>query len=599
MASPDVLKSIAQALPENPGVYTFHNSDGEILYVGKAKNLRKRMASYFVRTLSGKTKVMVGKISEINHTVVDTESEALLLENNLIKKHQPRYNVLMKDDKTFPWICIKNEPFPRIFLTRNIINDGSIYFGPYTSVVMIKTLLGLIRQLYPLRTCSYNLAEEKIREGKYRVCLEYHIGNCKAPCVGEQSENEYNKSVEQIREILRGNIHMVNNHLKGLMSQYASDLKYEEAQLIKEKLKILEIYRSRSTVVNPRIKDVDVFGFTEEREAFYVNYLRIIRGAIIQTHTLEFRKRLEEKKNEIISLAITELRERHQSVATEIIVPFVPDIQLVSVKYTVPRKGDKKKLLELAERNALIYRLNQQKRIVEHKPADRTRSNLEKLQQDLRLPELPVHIECFDNSNIQGSYPVAACVVFRNGRSSKRDYRHYHIKTVKGADDFASMEEVVFRRYRRLIDEDEALPQLVIIDGGKGQLNSAVRSIDNLGLRGKISIIGIAKKLEEIYFPGDSVPIYISKNSVSLKIIQQIRNEAHRFGINFHRDQRSKKMTGSQLDQISGIGEKTRERLLKEFGSIWKIASAKQEELEKLVGRQKAGLIVEFFKNLT
>ena len=598
MALLDNLKSVARALPGTPGVYSFHSRDGKILYVGKAKNLKKRVASYFTRNLSGKTKVMVGKTSGISHTVVDTESEALLLENNLIKKHQPRYNVLMKDDKTFPWICIKNEPFPRIFLTRNLVRDGSLYFGPYTSVVMIKTLLGLIRELYSLRTCSYNLSEEKIGAGNYRVCLEYHIGNCKGPCVGEQSENEYNESAVQIKEIFKGNIHTVNRHLKGLMSQYASDLRYEEAQLIKEKLEILEKYRSRSTVVNPRIKDVDVFGLKEEKTAFYVNYLRVIRGAIIQAHTVEFRKRLEERKDEVFSLAITELRERHQSVASEIIVPFVPDIKLVNVKYTVPRQGDKKKLLELAERNALIYRLNQQKRMIEHNPADRTRSNLEKLQQDLRLPEIPVHIECFDNSNIQGSDPVAACVVFRNGRPCKRDYRHYHIKTVDGADDFASMEEVVFRRYRRLIDEDEALPQLIIIDGGKGQLNSAIRSIDNLGLRGKVSIIGIAKKLEEIYFPGDSVPIYISKKSISLKIIQQIRNEAHRFGINFHRDQRSKKMTHSQLDQISGIGEKSKERLLNQFGSTEKVASAKYEELEKHIGKHKAGLIVEFFRNL-
>ncbi len=587
------LKNIVSAIPENPGVYRFYDKDGSLVYVGKAKNLRKRVQSYFNKSVTGKTKVMMGKVMDIQHTVVETESEALLLENNLIKQYQPRYNVLLKDDKTFPWICVKEEPFPRVFMTRNVIRDGSVYYGPYTSVVMVKTLLSLIKQLYPLRTCSYNLSKDKIESGRYKVCLEYHLGNCLGPCEGYQSEADYNESVGQVKEILKGNIHTVTRYLKNLMKEYAGELQFEQAQAIKEKLEILQKYRSRSTVVNPRIRDVDVFGMESAGDGVFVNYLKIIHGAVIQTHTIELRKRIEESNDELMALAITELRDRHSSLAKEIVIGKTPEIRIEDVKYTIPRKGDKKRLLELSERNARVYKLNRLK-TKSKTPDDRIRENLERMKQDLHLPSLPVHIECFDNSNIQGSDPVAACVVFRNARPLKKEYRHYNIKTVKGPDDFASMEEVVFRRYRRLLDEDADLPDLIIIDGGKGQLNAAIKSLENLGLRGKIPVIGIAKRLEEIYFPGDSVPLYIDKNSISLKIIQNLRNEAHRFGIGFHRDKRSKTMIKSSLDEIPGIGPKTRDLLVKHFGSYEKIISASKEELENLIGRSKTSKILEF-----
>ena len=589
------LKETAYNLPENPGVYRFFDKDGRIIYVGKAKNIRKRVLSYFNRSVSGKTRVMMNKVRSIGHTVVESESEALLLENNLIKRHQPRYNVLLKDDKTFPWICVKEEPFPRVFMTRNVIRDGSVYYGPYTSVVMVRTLLDLIKQLYPLRTCSYNLSEENIKTGKYRVCLEYHLGNCLGPCEGKQAIEDYDESIRQVKEILKGHIHSVTRYLKELMADYAASLKYEEAQMIKEKIEIINKYQSRSTVVNSRIRDADVFGLETDNDRVYVNYLKIIRGAVVQTHTIEMRKRIEESNNELISLAITELRDRHSSQAGEIILGVSPDIRLENIKYTLPRKGDKKKLLELSERNARVYRLNQKKGRIKT-TEDRTKQNLDKLKNDLHLPETPWHIECFDNSNIQGSNPVAACVVFRNGKPSKKEYRHYNIKTVKGADDFASMEEVVFRRYRRMLDEDMKLPQLVIIDGGKGQLNAAVKSLEALGIRKKISIVGIAKKLEEIYFPGDSVPLYIDKNSISLKTIQKLRNEAHRFGISFHRDKRSKTMTKSSLDEIKGIGPKTKDLLLKNFGSYEKIKKVPAGEIEKVIGRAKTQKILEFIR---
>jgi len=589
---------MAHNLPDSPGVYRFYDRNGKIIYVGKAKSLRKRVASYFGKSPVGKTKVMMSRVAEMQHTVVESESEALLLENNLIKRHQPRYNVLMKDDKSFPWICVREEPFQRVFMTRNVVRDGSVYYGPYTSVIMVRTLLDLIKQLYPLRTCNYNLSEDSINAGKYRVCLEYHLGNCLGPCVGKQSEENYNESIRQVKEILKGNIHSVIRYLKDMMNEYSEGLKFEEAQIIKEKLNILQKYRSRSTVVNPRISDADVFGMDVENGKIYVNYLKIIKGAVVQTHTIELRKRIEENNNELMSMAITELRERHSSTAKEIILGIIPDIKIENVKYTVPRQGDKKKLLELSERNARVYKLNQKKGRIKA-PEDRTRQNLEKLKSDLHLPSLPVHIECFDNSNIQGSNPVAACVVFKNGKPLKKEYRHYNIKTVKGPDDFRSMEEVVFRRYRRMLDEDSSLPDLVIIDGGKGQLNAAVKSLENLGIRGKVPVIGIAKKLEEIYFPGDSVPLYIDKNSVSLKIIQNLRNEAHRFGISFHRDKRSKEMTRSSLDGIKGIGPKTKDLLIKKFGSIEKIKSTPQEDIEKLIGKRKTEEIMEFIRNLS
>jgi len=595
MAADAKFKAILSSIPDNPGVYQFIDSAGIIIYIGKAKNLKKRVNSYFSKNQSGKTIALLRKTADIRHIVVDYESDALLLENNLIKKHQPRYNILLKDDKTFPWICIKNEPFPRVFSTRNPVKDGSAYFGPYTSGLMVKTLISFIRQLYKLRTCSLNLTKSNIEAGKFKVCLEYHLGNCKGPCVGKQSENDYHENTDQIRDILKGNISTVIDHLKKVMNKYSAELRFEEAQSVKEKLEIISRFRSKSTVVSNTIRNVDVFAISQEADNAYVNYLKVVEGAIIQALTIELKIRIDEEIESILGFAITEIRQRLSSDSPEIIIPFKPDIQLDKVKYTVPKAGEKQKLLELAERNAIYYKLEQKKKRMEHSPQVRTGKNLEKLKNDLHMPELPVHIECFDNSNIMGTNPVAACVVFRNARPSKNDYRHFNIKTVTGPDDFSSMEEIVYRRYKRMIEENQKLPQLIIIDGGKGQLSSAMKSIDNLGLREKVTVIGIAKKLEEIYFPGDSVPIYLDKNSISLKIIQQLRNEAHRFGINFHRDKRSSDMIKSDLDQIKGIGPKTKEILLKHFESVGKIKEASLEELENLVGSTKSSILIRYF----
>jgi len=589
-------KSLLSSLPDKPGIYQFLDSEGTVIYVGKAKSLKKRVTSYFSGNQSGKTMVLLKRANDIRHIVVDNESDALLLENNLIKKHQPRYNILLKDDKTFPWICIKKEPFPRVFSTRNPVRDGSFYYGPYTSGLMVKTLIALIRQLYKLRTCSHNLTESNIASDKFKVCLEYHIGNCKAPCIGQQSENEYFENISQIKDILKGNISAVTEHLKRMMKGYSEKLHFEEAQAVKEKLEILSKYRAKSTVVSNTIGNVDVFAYTQESDNAYVNYLKVVEGAVIQAITIELKIRLEEEKESILAFAITEIRQRLLSDSSEIILPFKPDILIDRVKYTVPQTGEKHKLLELAERNAIYYKLEQKKKRLEHSPQVRTGKNLEKLKNDLHMPDLPVHIECFDNSNIMGTNPVAACVVFKNARPSKNDYRHFNIKTVTGPDDFSSMEEIVYRRYKRMLEENQKLPQLVIIDGGKGQLSSAMKSIDKLGLRQKVTVIGIAKKLEEIYFPGDSVPIYLDKNSISLKIIQQLRNEAHRFGINFHRDKRSADMIKSDLDRIKGIGPKTKEILLKHFGSVEKIRNSDSDELANLVGPLKAAVLSEYFR---
>jgi excinuclease ABC subunit C len=589
------LKTIAEELPEKPGVYQFIDADDTIIYVGKAKNIRKRVISYFSKNQSGKTNILLKKSRNIRHIVVDNESDALLLENNLIKNHQPRYNMLLKDDKTFPWICIKNEPFPRIFSTRNIIKDGSVYFGPYTSGLMVKTMISLIRQLYKLRTCSYNLTEDNISSGKLKVCLEYHLGNCKAPCVNYQTGEDYNEAIKQIKEILKGNISTVLDYLKKLMIGYSKELRYEEAQIIKEKIEILSTYKSRSAVVSSTIRNVDVFAYTEDSGSSFINYIKVAYGAVIQAFNIELKSRINEEKESIIGFAITEIRQRLQSDSPEIILPFRPDLLLDKIKYTVPKKGDKMKLLELAQRNAIYYKLEQKKRREGKTKEVRTGKNLDKMKNDLHMASLPVHIECFDNSNIMGTNPVAACVVFRNGKPSKREYRHYNIKTVSGPDDFSSMEEIVFRRYKRLIEEKQKLPQLVIIDGGKGQLSAALKSIDKLGIRNELAVIGIAKRLEEIYFPGDSIPVYLDKNSISLKIIQQIRNEAHRFGINFHRNKRSSEMTKSDLDQIKGIGLKTKEILLKHFGSVEGIKKATKSELEKITGRNKAVILTAYF----
>ena len=594
---PDI-RSLVSVLPDNPGVYLFYNENETVIYVGKAKNLKKRVSSYFIKTPeNGKTRVLVKKISDIKHIVVETEEDALLLENNLIKKYQPRYNILLKDDKSFPWIVIKNEPYPRVFQTRNVIRDGSTYFGPYTSVGMVRTLLDLFRHLYPLRTCNYNLSKENIAKKKYKVCLEYHIGNCKAPCIGKYAEDSYNENIRQIKDILKGNISSVIKYLKDLMEAYVTDLEFEKAEEIRKRLESLKNYQSKSTVVNPKMNDVDVFSFIEDDTAGYVNYIRVINGAIIQSHTMEFRKKLNESADEILQMAISETKNRSQHIAKEILVPFIPSVALSGSRFLVPKIGDKKKLLDLSERNVKYYRLEKLKQAANSKKLTREQRILSTMKDDLRLKELPVHIECFDNSNIQGHYPVAACVVFKNAKPSKKDYRHFNIKTVEGINDFASMEEVVYRRYKRLLDEQQPLPQLIIIDGGKGQLGAAMNALRKLDLHQKISVIGIAKRLEELFYPGDPVPLYLDKNSETLKVIQNLRNEAHRFGITFHRNKRSADFTKSQLENIPGVGEKTVKALYKKFRSFNKIKEATKEELTELLGRSKGKLVFDALHN--
>lgn len=583
------------SLPTNPGVYQFYDVEDKVLYVGKAKNLKKRVSSYFNKTHEqGKTRVLVKKIRSIRHIVVPTESDALLLENNLIKKHRPRYNVLLKDDKTFPWICIKNEKFPRIFPTRKLIKDGSEYFGPYTSMKTIHTLLDLIKSVYPLRTCSYDLAHDKVAGGKYKVCLEYHLGNCKGPCEGYQSEEEYNRQIQEIREIIKGNFKSSLYYFKSRMKLLAQEMKFEEAQLIKDKIEVLENYQVKTTIVNPKINNVDVFTIISDEAFAYVNFLQLSHGSIIRSHTLEIKKKLDETDEDLLQLAIIEIRQRFNSHSKEIYVPF--EVALEShLKVVVPKLGDKKKILELSERNAKFFRQDRFKQIKIIDPDRHTNRIMGQMKKDLRLAVEPRHIECFDNSNIQGSNPVAACVVFKDGKPSKKEYRHYNIKTVEGPDDFASMEEVVFRRYKRLLEEEQSLPQLIVIDGGKGQLSSALKSLDALGLRRKIAIIGIAKRLEEIYFPEDPIPLYLDKKSESLKIIQQLRNEAHRFGITFHRNKRSKAAINSELESIEGIGNKTVEELLKNYKSVKRIKEASLENLAQTIGMSKAKKIYETF----
>lgn len=593
----EYIRTLVSSLPDQPGIYQYFDQSGKIIYVGKAKNLKKRVSSYFNKNQQNrKTELLVRNIADIKHMVVETEQDALLLENNLIKKYQPRYNIRLKDDKTYPWIVVKNERFPRVFQTRNVIKDGSSYFGPYTSILTVRTLLEFFRKLYKLRNCKLNLSEEQIRQGKFKVCLEYHIGNCQAPCVAKIEHDQYMKSIDQIKEILRGNISGVIKYLKDLMRQYASEMKFEEAAGIKEKLDLLEKFQSRSTVVSNTINDVDVFTIDHDEDFAYVNYLKIIRGAIIQTYTMEIRKVLDESPGELLEFAIVDIRQKIFSNAKEILVPFRLDFELEGVKMLVPKQGDKKKLLELSERNAKYFRLEKMKHQVVSKTEQNANRILETMKKDLQLKVQPSHIECFDNSNLQGTNPVSSCVVFRDARPFKKDYRHFNVKTVEGPDDFASMEEVVYRRYKRLLDEEKSLPQLIVIDGGKGQLGAALNSLEKLGIRGKIAIIGIAKRLEEIYFPGDSVPLYLDKNSETLKIIQRLRDEAHRFGITFHRNKRSGEFIKSELESISGIGEKTRIALLTRFKSVENLKNQAFRVVADEIGDSKARLIFDFYK---
>lgn len=586
-----------QVLPDLAGIYQFYDKSDTLIYVGKAINLKKRVSSYFAKKHdSGKTRMLVSKIVRIEHIVVETESDALLLENNLIKKYQPRYNVLLKDDKSYPWICVKKEPFPRVFSTRQVVKDGSLYFGPYTSIKTVKTLLDLIKELYPLRNCTYDLSLQNIDNQKFKVCLEYHIKNCKAPCEGLQSAEDYNQNITEIIQILKGNFKDVIKRFKDEMLQMATDLRFEDAQLMKEKINVLENYQAKSTIVSSKITNVDVFSIVSDEEFGYVNFLQVAYGAVVRAHTLEIKKKLEETDRELLEYAIIDIRERFFSTSKEIIVPFEVTLS-EKLQLTIPKLGEKHQLLELSLRNAKLFRQERFKEVKIVDPERHTNRLLSQIQRDLHLSVPPVHIECFDNSNIQGTNPVSACVVFKNAKPSKKDYRHFNVKSVEGPNDFASMEEVVYRRYKRLLDEGESLPQLIVIDGGKGQLSSAVKSLEMLGLRGKIAIIGIAKRLEEIYFPEDSIPLYLDKKSDTLRVIQQLRNEAHRFGITFHRQKRSKAAITSQLDEIEGIGEKTKEALLSHFKSVKRIKEASEEEISSIIGNSKAKKVINFFKS--
>ena len=589
MATPNHISEILKNIPDKAGIYQYYDKNQDLLYVGKAKNLKKRVSSYFTKTQEhGKTKVLVGKIQDIKYVVVATEMDALLLENNLIKKHQPKYNVMLKDGKTYPWICIKNELFPRIFQTRTVIKDGSEYFGPYASVRLVQTILEFFHQLYPLRNCNLNLSEQNIKNEKFKVCLEYHLKNCLGPCIGEQKNKDYLLAIDHIRQIITGDVRSVIEHLKDSMKKFSANLEFEKAQSIKEKITILDNYQSKSTIVNPKINDVDVFTIISDEDTAFVNFLKIKSGAIIQAHTLELSKKLNETEEELLQLAIIELRQRFNSTSKDIYCSHSLENVWEDLSITIPKIGDKKKLIDLSLRNAKYMLLDKQKQQINNIDRQDNKRVLEQLQKDLRLKDRPRHIECFDNSNLQGTSAVAACIVFKNGKPSKKDYRHFNIKTVVGPDDFASMEEVIFRRYKRLLEEEEDLPELIVIDGGKGQLSAAVKSLEKLKLRGKIAIIGIAKRLEEIYFPGDRLPLYLDKRSESLKLIQQLRDEAHRFGITHHRNKRSKISLENSLDKIEGIGPKTVELLITHFGSVKKVMEAKKVELIQLIGKAKA-----------
>ena len=586
MDSPTIDIQI-KTLPDSPGVYQYFDAKGQVIYVGKAKNLKKRVNSYFTKQhLNNRTRMLVKNIIKVEHIVVGTEMDALLLENNLIKKYQPKYNVLLKDDKSYPWICIKKEPFPRVFPTRKIIKDGSEYFGPYTSMKTVRTLLDLIKGIYPLRTCNYDLDPKKIAEHKYKLCLEYHLGNCLGPCVGDMALAVYEENIQSIRAIIKGNFKASLQQFKVQMENHAANLEFEAAQRMKDKLNILENYQAKSTIVNPKISDVDVFTILSDESYGYVNFLQISFGSIIRSHTLEIKKKMEESDAELLRLAAIEIRQRFHSQSKVIFASHTLDLG-EKIQVILPQIGDKKKLIDLSLRNAKYFRMERFKQMKIVDPDRHEKRLMTQMKTDLRLSQEPVHIECFDNSNIQGSNPVAACVVFKNGKPSKKDYRHFKIKTVKGPDDFASMEEVVYRRYKRLVEEGETLPQLIVIDGGKGQLSSALKSLDILGLRGKIAIIGIAKRLEELYFPEDPIPLYLDKKSETLKVIQQLRNEAHRFGITLHRNRRSKGALQSELDEIPGIGPKTKEQLLKKFKSLKRIKAAPKADLIELLGSSK------------
>jgi excinuclease ABC subunit C len=586
-------------IPQKPGIYQFWSETEELIYIGKAKNLKSRVSSYFNKDnfrVNAKTRILVSKIRKITFTIVDTEIDAWLLENSLIKKHQPRYNVMLKDDKTYPWIIIKNEKFPRIFWTRRIIRDGSTYFGPYASVGMMHTILGMIKEIYPLRTCTLPLTRENIHSGKFRVCLEYQIGNCKGPCQAYQTEDDYDQSISEIKEILNGKTGSVIRRLKNQMEESVSGLNFELAHNLKQKLDLLDNYQSKSTIVNSSITDVDVFSIATDDKNAFVNFLKVMNGTVIQTQTLEIKKRLDESDEELLSIAITEFRSRFDSNSKEIIIPFELEIPNSGIKFTVPKLGEKKKLLELSQKNVAYFKREKLDQYEKLNPGLRTDRLLAQMMKDLRLNQLPKHIECFDNSNFHGKFPVSAIVVFKNAKPSKKDYRHFNVKTVEGPDDFATMEEAVFRRYKRLLDEEQSLPQLIVIDGGKGQLSSAIKSLKLLGIDKQVTIIGIAKRLEEIYYPGDQYPLYLDKKSETLKIIQQLRDEAHRFGITFHRKKRNIATLASELESIPGIGKSSAEKLLRHFKSVKKIKESNKFELLEVLNKSQTEALLAYFK---
>lgn len=585
-------------VPSKPGVYQYWDTAGELIYIGKAKNLKNRVSSYFNKDnyrINSKTRVLVSKIADITFTIVDTEIDAWLLENSLIKKHQPRYNVLLKDDKTYPWIVVKNEPFPRIYWTRRIIKDGSKYFGPYASISMMHTILDLIKEIYPLRTCNLPLSPANIAAGKFKVCLEYQIGNCKGPCQAYQSEEDYNQNIDNIRDILNGKIGQVVRNLKAQLEVASMDLNFELAHKLKRQYDLLEKYQSKSTIVNSSISDVDVFSIASDEKLAFVNYLKVMNGTVIQTQTLELKKRLDETDEDLLSIAISEFRTRFNSTSREIIVPFELELDDPSLRFTVPKLGEKKKLLDLSQKNVSFFKRDKIEQYEKLNPEVRTERLLNQMMKDLRLNQLPRHIECFDNSNFQGKYPVSAIVVFKDAKPSKKDYRHFNVKTVEGPNDFATMEEAVYRRYKRMLEEEIPLPQLVIIDGGKGQLSAAMKSLKLLGIEKQLTVIGIAKRLEELFYPGDQYPLYLDKKSETLKIIQQLRDEAHRFGITFHRLKRDKGTLVTELNNIPGIGKTTAEKLLSHFKSVKNIREATKEELRFVLNTKQTESLLSYF----
>lgn len=596
MSAFDYKKALTD-IPQKPGIYQYWDVEGTLIYIGKAKNLRNRVGSYFNKDnqMNGKTRVLVSKIRKITFTIVDTEIDAWLLENSLIKKHQPRYNIMLKDDKTYPWIIIKKEPFPRLFWTRKMVKDGSTYFGPYASVGMMHTILDLIKETYPLRTCSLPLSPKNIEDGKFKVCLEYQIGNCKGPCQAYQAEADYNSNIEEIKDILNGKIGNVIKNVKQIIKNAVADLNFEYAHQYQRKLLVLEKYQSKSTVVSSAITNIDVVSIASDERHAFVNYLKVMNGSIIQTQTIEIKKRLDESDEELLTIAITEFRTRFNSTSKEIIVPFDIILADENLKFTVPKLGEKKKLLELSQKNVLFFKKEKLNQYEKLNPDLRTDRILTQMQKDLGLTKLPQHIECFDNSNFQGAYPVSAIVVFKDAKPSKKDYRHFNVKTVEGPNDFATMEEAVYRRYKRMLEEENTLPQLIIIDGGKGQLSAAMNSLKKLGIDKRVTVIGIAKRLEELFFPGDPYPLYLDKKSETLKVIQQLRDEAHRFGITFHRKKRDKGTLKTELEQIPGIGKATADRLLQHFKSVKKIKEAPEAELEKVLNKTQVKRLQDYF----